>query len=260
MRRSISTALASSFVGMVTTTYAYDNNGNVIQVGTTTSYTYDYQNRLTQSAIGNGHSTTTTTYAYGPFGERVSQTTASSTTIYPNKFYSVTTFTNGTTTATSTDYVYAGSNLFATVDQALVNGTATGSPITRYNHIDNLGSTNVTSDATMNVAQWFDYAPYGSVIATTDTGQTNAGRQYINRFTDQSSLDYLNARYYNAAQGQFITEDPVFWSSKQNLANPQSLNAYSYANDNPITGTDPDGLANSNTAAIISLIQQAISL
>jgi uncharacterized protein RhaS with RHS repeats len=61
--------------------YAYDNNGNVTQVGTTTSYTYDYQNRLTQSAIGNGHSTTTTTYAYGPFGERVSQTTASSSTM-----------------------------------------------------------------------------------------------------------------------------------------------------------------------------------
>jgi hypothetical protein len=38
----------------------YDNNGSVTAVGTTTSYTYDYQNRLTQSAIGNGHSTTTT--------------------------------------------------------------------------------------------------------------------------------------------------------------------------------------------------------
>src|SRR5271169_1148049 len=120
MRRSISTALASGFVGMVTTSLTYDNNGNVTAVGTTTSYTYDYQNRLTQSAIGNGYSTTTTSYAYGPFGERVSQTTGSSTTIYPNKFYSVTTFTNGTTTATSTDYVYAGSNLLATIDQALI--------------------------------------------------------------------------------------------------------------------------------------------
>jgi hypothetical protein len=28
----------------------------------------------------------------------------------------------------------------------------------------------VTSDDTVNVAQWFDYAPYGSVIATTNTG------------------------------------------------------------------------------------------
>jgi RHS repeat-associated protein len=130
----------------------------------------------------------------------------------------------------------AGSNLLATIDQALVNGTATGTPITRYNHTDNLGSTNVTPDFSMNVAQWFDYAPYGSVIATTNTGQTTAGRQYINRFADQSNLDYMNARYYNPSQGQFITQDPVFWSSKQNLANPQSLNSYSYSNDNPIQG------------------------
>src|SRR5262249_1888225 len=64
---------------------------------------------------------------------------------------------------------------------------------------------------------------------------------YVNRFADPT-LDYLNARYYDSARGQFLTEDPVFWSSKQNLADPQSFNTYSYANDNPITGKDPDGL------------------
>jgi len=159
--------------GLSTTTCTYDNNGNVIQVGTTTFYSYDYQNRLTQSDIWNGTATTTTTYAYGPFGERVSQTTASTTFIYPNKFYSVASSTGtGASYATTTDYVYAGSNLLATVDQYLVSGTATGTAIARYNHIDNVGSTNVTSDDTMNLAQWFDYAPYGSVIATTNTGQS----------------------------------------------------------------------------------------
>lgn len=60
----------------------YDNDGDVIQAGTTTFYTYDYQNRLTQSNIGNGNATTTTTYAYGPFGERISQTTGNTTTVY----------------------------------------------------------------------------------------------------------------------------------------------------------------------------------
>jgi hypothetical protein len=46
---------------VVTTTYTYDSNGNVIQVGTTTFYAYDYQNRLTQSDIRVGNATTTTT-------------------------------------------------------------------------------------------------------------------------------------------------------------------------------------------------------
>jgi YD repeat-containing protein len=55
-----------------TTTYAYDNNGNVTEVGTTTFYTYYFDNRLTQSNIWNGTATTTTTYAYDPFGNRIS--------------------------------------------------------------------------------------------------------------------------------------------------------------------------------------------
>ncbi|MCW2114418.1 hypothetical protein [Bradyrhizobium elkanii] len=174
-----------------TTTYTYDNNGNVIQVGTTTFYTYDYANRLTQSDIRVGNATTTTSYAYGPFGERVSQTNASSTILYPNKFYSVASSTGtGAKYATTTEYIYAGSNLFATIDQKSVSGVATGTPIARFNHTDNLGSTNVTSDASMNVAQWFDYAPYGSVLATTNTGATKAGRQYIGQFSDDSGLGY----------------------------------------------------------------------
>jgi len=117
----------------------------------------------------------------------------------------------------------------------------------------------VSHEWTNNLAQWFDYAPYGSVIAYTNNGPTVATRQYVNRFADQSNLDYLNARYYDPARGQFISQDPVFRSNKQNLMKPQSLNSYSYANDNPITGKDPDGLASSNTGQIIALIQQAVA-
>ena len=44
-------------------------------------------------------------------------------------------------------------------------------------------------------------------------------------------------------QGQFLSEDPVFLGnpSQQNLQDPQSLNAYSYAEDNPITKSDMNG-------------------
>jgi hypothetical protein len=189
-----------------TTTYTYDNNGNVIQVGTTTFYSYDYANRLTQSDIRVGNATTSTTYAYGPFGERVSQTAASTTCLYPNRFYSVASSTGtGAKYATTTEYLFSGSNLLATIDQTIVSGVATGTPITRYNHTDNLGSTNVTSDATMNVGQSFDYAPYGSVIASTNTGTTKAARQFEGLFNDDTNLVYSNARYLNPAQGQFTT-------------------------------------------------------
>jgi RHS repeat-associated protein len=87
----------------------------------------------------------------------------------------------------------------------------------------------------------FDYAPYGSVLASENTSTTTAARQYIGQFSDASGLSYLNARYYNGAQGQFITEDPVFLGGHPNLQDPQSLNAYSYSEDNPIVREDPMG-------------------
>jgi hypothetical protein len=51
--------------------------------------------------------------------------------------------TGTSTVATSTDYLYSGSSLLATIDQKLVNGTATGAPITRYVHPDNLAVSQV---------------------------------------------------------------------------------------------------------------------
>jgi hypothetical protein len=59
-----------------------------------------------------------------------------------------------------------------------------------------------------NLAQWLDYAPYRSVIASENTGTTTAARQYIGQYSDTSGLDYLNARYYNASQGQLTSEEP----------------------------------------------------
>jgi RHS repeat-associated protein len=79
---------------------------------------------------------------------------------------------------------------------------------------------------------------------------------YIGQQYDAATqLDYLNARYYNGTQEQFLSEDPVFLAmgnpyqlqqlgqEDQNilLADPQQLNAYSYGRDNPITKKDPTG-------------------
>jgi len=66
------------------------------------------------------------------------------------------------------------------------------------------------------------------------------------------------ARYYNQHIGKFTTVDPLTleltgdkFKDKQNLwtflSDPQRLNGYSYANDNPVVNYDPDG--NSTVAA-----------
>jgi RHS repeat-associated protein len=95
-----------------------------------------------------------------------------------------------------------------------------------------------------SLVQLLDYYPYGATRVSTSSYPTNEKRQYIGQFSDaQTNLDYLQARYYDNTRGQFVSQDPEFWNGKQNLLDPQSLNAYSYAQDNPITGKDPDGLA-----------------
>ena len=94
--------------GFSTTTYSYDNNGNLIQSttdGTTTTYVYDYAKRL----IALGVKGATTTYGYDAFGQRVLQTGTSTTTIHPFKWYSVASSTeSGAKYATTTEHVFNG--------------------------------------------------------------------------------------------------------------------------------------------------------
>ncbi len=58
--------------GISTSTYAYDNDGNLIQKttdGVVTSYMYDYTSRLIVLGVAGA----TTTYGYDAFGARVLQ-------------------------------------------------------------------------------------------------------------------------------------------------------------------------------------------
>jgi RHS repeat-associated protein len=78
------------------------------------------------------------------------------------------------------------------------------------------------------------YGPLGTIAAT--SGMTgNLG--YQSGFTEfNTSRVNMAARRYNPASGQFDNRDSV-----ANPASPNSANAdrYAYANDNPLTTTDP---------------------
>ena len=73
----------------------------------------------------------TSTYAYDHTTQRMRQVVGSTTTDYLNKFFSIATTTItavATSTATSTAYIWHGDTLVATIEQALVNGVASGTP------------------------------------------------------------------------------------------------------------------------------------
>lgn len=69
-------------------------------------------------------------------------------------------------------------------------------------------------------------------------------RKYIGEEYDaDTGLNYLNARYYSSDIGRFISQDPLLVAvpPKDFLSDPQQLNSYSYARNNPINFSDPTG-------------------
>lgn len=55
---------------------------------------------------------------------------------------------------------------------------------------------------------------------------------------DATGLVSLGAREYDPALGRFISLDPIM-----DLTDPQQIHGYSYANNSPVTMSDPEGLA-----------------
>lgn len=53
----------------------------------------------------------------------------------------------------------------------------------------------------------------------------------------ETNLDFAQARYCSPTMGRFTSADPLSGMT----ADPQSLNRYSYAANNPLNDVDPDG-------------------
>ncbi|MDN3360065.1 RHS repeat-associated core domain-containing protein, partial [Actinomadura sp. DC4] len=82
------------------------------------------------------------------------------------------------------------------------------------------------------------FTPYGQARGTQPTTWQGT-RGFVGGTIDTAlgGLTQLGAREYDPGTGRFLSVDPVFDGS-----DPQSLNGYSYANDNPTTDSDPSGL------------------
>jgi RHS repeat-associated protein len=56
----------------------------------------------------------------------------------------------------------------------------------------------------------------------------------------ESTLDFMQARYYSGVMGRFLGPDPG--NAGAMLGDPQSWNGYGYVSGNPLTFTDPSGM------------------
>lgn len=87
-----------------------------------------------------------------------------------------------------------------------------------------------------NLTNSYQYDSYGNLTSGTADGVNYYG--YNGESTNvKTGLQYLRARYYNAENGTFTTEDSDLGTTE----NPLTRNRYDYTTNNPLNYSDPTG-------------------
>ncbi|WP_285555941.1 polymorphic toxin-type HINT domain-containing protein [Actinoplanes regularis] len=203
--------------------YTYDASGNTQTRNPgdgEQTLTWDQGNRLTGVTTSNGNSSN----IYGPDGALLLQKDPGTTTLYlGSQQFALNTSTN---TVTGTRY-------YALPGGGSAIRTASGCS---FALADPRGSPTLYLNNTAQTPTWRMYTPYGDNRGASINIPDNRG--FLNKTVNNSiGLVHLGAREYDTTIGRFISVDPI-----QDLADPQQWNGYAYANNNPVTLTDPDGL------------------
>lgn len=101
---------------------------------------------------------------------------------------------------------------------------------------DRVGTAEVFVDSVSQAVTRRRSDPFGNTrgAAAPWTGD----RGFVGGTMDPSTgLTHLGAREYDPVVGRFLSVDPII-----DFGDPQQLNAYVYANNSPVTFSDPDGL------------------
>ena len=212
-------------------TYTYDNDGNLITATTgsgTTTYTYDYDNRITNVEI-NG--TMAATYTYDALGRRIGidDSGTQTWTVYNGK--------------TADDNPYADFNASGNLSVRYLDGLAvdelfartSSSGSTAWYLRDQVGSFDADVTTTLVLDQ-IVYDPYGNIVTETNASDGDRFKFAGMELDPITGLYYDHARYYDAAMGRFVSQDPKGFKAGD-------ADLYRYANNEPTIHTDPSGMA-----------------
>jgi RHS repeat-associated protein len=214
--------------------YVYDGEGNrtrrtEISTGKVTEYVWDYRNRLASVLFKDalGSVTKTIDYLYDGnnqrIGKRIDGAVVERYVIDRNQIALV---FDGAGVETHR-YLYG-----TQVDQVLADETATGMV---WALADNQGTVKDLVDNNGVVVNHITYDSFGKVVA-----QSNPSVEFRYGYTGreqdaETGLDYYRARYYDVANGRFISEDPIGFEGEDS-------NLTRYVGNNSINYTDPSGL------------------
>jgi RHS repeat-associated protein len=209
--------------------YQYDQAGDMTH-DASHQYYYDAENRIVQvdGTLGTC-STATACYVYDPAtGERAEKIVGTSTTTYirdlDGRVAAEWAPCGGSTSCWTEFYLYFGDALVAEYQ----NGT------TYFVHRDHLSSTRLLTALNGAVYDSIDYLPFGELVG----GGFSTTHKFTSKERDtESNLEYFEARYNSSTLGRFMVPD----SGPLDVENPETFNRYTYALNNPIAYTDPDG-------------------
>jgi RHS repeat-associated protein len=206
------------------TTYSYDGDGNlVVKNDGTNVWTYVYNAEGEMTKVFENGVQVQENY-YNGDGQRVEQTMGAATTVYLYAGLNIL-YQKNLRTGVATKYVYADGMQVAAI-------TTSGA---FFFHQDELGSTRLVTSGSTSVFS-SNYVPYGVQYGGTGSQEF----MYTGMLYDSvTGLYYDNARFYDPTTGKFTSPDP----SGGILSDPQSLNGYAYARDNPLAIVDTSGLS-----------------
>ncbi len=211
-------------VNAITYQLSYDAAGNLIQDGER-YYEYNSLNQLVRVREKTSTGKILEEYSYDANGDRVKKVSyngnAKTTTYYvsPEFVREV----NGTGTF-DTIYYYANGVLVARKDS---NGKKL------FYHPNYLGSTDIVTDEAGNLVEETAYLPFGMVLAGGNDRYLFTGKE----LDKNTGLMYYGARYYSPFLRHFTQADTVL----ADVYDPQQLNRYAYARNNPQKYVDPSG-------------------
>jgi RHS repeat-associated protein len=205
--------------------YTYDSNGNTLTktVGSnTTTYAWDFENRLTSVTLpGSGG---TVTFKYDPLGRRIEKSSSATTSIFAYDG------DNLIEEGNSSGAVVARYAQSQNIDEPLA---MLRSSTTSYYNADGLGSVTSLTNYSGATAQAYTYDSFGNM--TGSSGSLTNPFQYTGREKDsETGLYYYRARYYDPTVSKFISEDPSGFDG--------GINFYNYSNNGPTNLIDPYGL------------------